>query len=130
MDPKTIPAEVPIALEGACTLALECWRLDRISILLKDSAEGAGLRHAVRRISETLDAMGIQIVDFAGRAYDPGMVPEVVAVQEGRGQPDGDAAVEETIAPTITWCGQVIKNGQIIVKGRPRRSPELTEASE
>jgi hypothetical protein len=122
MDPETIPAEVSIALEGACTFALECWRLGRISLLLKDRTEGAGLRHAVRRISETLDAMGIQIVDFAGRAYDPGMVPEVVEVREEPGLPDGNAVVEETIAPTVTWRGQVIKNGQIIVKGTPGKS--------
>jgi hypothetical protein len=130
MDPTTVPTDVPIALEGACTFAIECWRLGRISILLKDSAEGAGLRHTVRRINETLDAMGIQIVDFAGRAYDPGMVPEVVEVREEPGLPDGHAVVQETIAPTVTWRGQVIKNGQIIVKGTPRRSPEFTKAKE
>jgi hypothetical protein len=130
MDPKTIPAEVPITLERACIFALECWRLGRISVLLRDSAEGAGLRHAVRRINETLEAMGIQIVDFAGRAYDPGMVPEVVQVREEPGLPNGHAVVEETIAPTVTWRGQVIKNGQIIVKCTPEKSPKFTQASE
>src|SRR5260370_22600212 len=131
MDSKSVPAELPIALEGACTFALECWRLNRMAVLLKDRAEGAGLRYAVGRIGETLDVMGIQIVDFAGRAYDPGMVPEVVEIREGAGLPDDShAAVEETIAPTIIWRGQVIKNGQIIVKGRRGTSSEFTEARE
>ena len=130
MDPKTIPGELPIAIEGVCTFALECWRLRRIAALLKDHSEGPGLRHAVRRINETLDAVGIQIVDFVGQAYDPGMVPEVVEVREGPGLPDGHAVVDETIAPTVTLRGQVIKNGQIIVKRAHGRLQGLTEAIE
>ena len=90
MNSKTIPAELPMDREGACALSLECWRLSLIAELLRDSNEGAGLRHAVRRITETLKGMGIQIVvDFAGRTYDPGMVPEVVEVREDQGLPEG-----------------------------------------
>lgn len=130
MDPKIIPEKLPITVEGACTFALECWRLSRIAVLLNDSGEGAALRHIVRRISGALDAMAIEIVDFAGRAYDPGMVPEVVEVLEEHGLPDGQAIVDETIEPTITWCGQVIKNGQIIVKRPFQRPQELNERVE
>ena len=52
--------------------------------------------------------MGIEMVDFAGRTYDPGMVPEVVEVREDQGLPDGLAVIDETIAPTVTWHGQVV----------------------
>ena len=82
MNSKTIPAELPIAVEGACTLSLECWRLKGIAELVKEGNEGSGLRHAIRCITETLEEMGIEVVDFAGRVYDPGMVPEVVDVRE------------------------------------------------
>jgi hypothetical protein len=54
-----------------------------------------------------------------GRPYDPGMVPEVVDVREDQGLPDGHAIIEETVAPTVTLRGQVIKAGQIIVKRSP-----------
>jgi hypothetical protein len=130
MNSKTIPAELPMPVEGACTLSLECWRLRRIAELVKDSKEGSGLRHAVRRITETLEVMGIEVVDFAGRTYDPGMVPEVVEVREDQGLPDGLAVIGETIAPTVTWRGQVVKPGQIIVKRSPVRPQESTGVAE
>ena len=122
MNSKTIPAELAMAVEGVCTLSLECWRLSRIGKLLKNSNEGTGLRHAVRRITETLEGMGIEVVDFAGRTYDPGMVPEVVEVREDQGLPNGHAVIDETIAPTVTWRGQVVKPGQIIVKRSPGKT--------
>ena len=115
MNPKTIPSELAIDADGACAIALECWRLNLIAESLKDSNQGAGLRHAVRRITETLKGMGIEVIDFSGRPYDPGMVPEVVEVRN-QGLPDGHTIIDETIAPTVTWRGQVIKPGQIIVK--------------
>jgi hypothetical protein len=130
MSSRTIPVELPITLDAACALSLECWRLSRIADLLRDSNEGAGLRHAVRRITETLKGMGVEVVDFAGRTYDPGMVPEVVEVREDQGLPDGHAVIDETIAPTVTWRGQVVKLGQIIVKGSPVRPRDHTKAVE
>ncbi len=60
--------------------------------------------------------MEIEIIDFTGRIYDPGLVPEVVEIRLDDTLTDGHAVVEETIAPTVTWRGQVIKPGQIIVR--------------
>jgi len=71
--------------------------------------------------------MGIEIAGFAGRLYDPGLVPEVVEVRQDDGLSDGHAVIEETIAPTVTWRGQVVKPGQIIVKRSPLRPHEDTE---
>jgi hypothetical protein len=116
MNSKTIPAELPIAIEGVCTVSLECWRLMRIADLVKVGNAGLALRHAARRIAEALKEIDIEVVDFAGRNYDPGMVPEVVEVREVPDLPDGHAVIDETIAPTVTWRGQVVKPGQIIVK--------------
>jgi hypothetical protein len=120
MNATVVPDDLAISVEGACDISLECWRLGQLGQLQKDSSDGAGLRHAARRITETLSAMGIEIIDFAGRIYDPGLVPEVVEVRQDETLPDGHAVIEETIAPTVTWRGRVIKPGQIIV----RRSPQ------
>jgi len=129
MDSMTIPTELTMDADDACALSLECWRLSLIAEVLKDSNQGPALRHAVRRITETLKGMGIEVVDFVGRPYDPGMVPEVVEVREDEGLPDGRAIIDETIAPTVTWRGQVIKHGQIIVK-RSSLSQEHTKVVE
>jgi hypothetical protein len=111
-----VPDELAISVEGACDISLECWRLGKLAESQKDSNEGADLRRAVRHIAETLNAMEIEIIDFADRIYDPGLVPEVVEVRLDDTISDGLAVVEETIAPTVTWRGQVIKRGQIIVR--------------
>src|SRR2546430_12724236 len=119
MNAMVVPHELAISIEGACDISLECWRLSQLAELQKDSSDGAGLRHAARRITETLNAIGIEIIDFAGRIYDPGLVPEVIEVRQDEMLPDGHAVIEETIAPTVTWRGQVIKSGQVIVKRSP-----------
>ena len=124
MNSRTIPPELSIAVEGACTLSLECWRLKGIAELVKEGTEGSGLRHVIRCITDTLAEMGIEVVDFAGRTYDPGMVPEVVDVREDPEMPRGSAVIDETIAPTVTWRGQVVAPGQIIVKRSPLRQQE------
>jgi hypothetical protein len=126
MTSKAIPDELPITLEGACNISLECWRLSRIAESLKNSSEGMALRHAVRSIKEALNVIGIEIVDFSGRIYDPGMVPEVVEVHLDDTLPDRHAVIAETVAPTVTWLGQVVKPGQIIVKRSTQGPPEIT----
>jgi hypothetical protein len=118
------PAELPLAMEEACKIAVECWRLGRIAELLKDSDQAVGLRHATRRIREALSAVDIEILDFAGRIYDPGLVPEVAEVRDDEGVPGGQSIIEETVSPTLTWRGTIIKVGQIIVKRSPSRSVE------
>ena len=128
MSLEKIPVELLLSIEGACSLSLECWRLGRIAEQSQDDVERAGLRHVVRRISETLKEMAIEAIDFAGRSYDPGMVPDVVEVIECNGSPEG-IIVDETIAPTVTWRGQVIKSGQIIVKRTLAPSQETPKAT-
>lgn len=111
-----VPSELPIALDRACVLSLECWRLSRIADVLSDSQEGLGIRRAVRSIAAALKSIGIEIVDFGGRAYDSGMAPEVIEVREGDSSVEDRVIVDETIAPTVIWHGQVISAGQIIIK--------------
>jgi hypothetical protein len=126
MNAMVVPDQLAISVEGACGLCLECWRLNKLAELQKDSNEGARLRHAVRRITETLNGMEMEIIDFAKRIYDPGLVPEVMEVRLDDTLPDGHAVIEETIAPTVTWRRQVIKPGQIIVRRSPLRPAEIT----
>lgn len=126
MKSRSIPAELQVPLEGACTLSLECWRLRRLAEQVGDANAGLVLRHAIRRITEILEDMGIEVVDFVGRTYDPGMVSEVVEVREDQGLLDGEAIIAETITPTVIWRGQVVSSGQIIVK---RSTPQSQERS-
>jgi hypothetical protein len=124
MSATEIPSELSIAMESACAVAVECWRLKRASDLTKDSGMSSTVRHAVRRLTTTLEALGIEVLEFAGRPYDAGMVPEVVEVRDDP-EEASQALVEETVVPTITWRGHVVMPGQIVV----RRSSASAEAS-
>lgn len=126
MDSHIIPPLLPIPIESARALSLECWRLNQAVELLKGTNGAPGLRHAVRRITEVLATMDIEIIDFSGRAYDPGMVPEVVEVREDAATPAGAERIDETIAPTVIWRGQVLSPGKLIV----RRAPLASESTE
>ncbi len=130
MKSNDIPDELPIALDDARALSLECWRLRRLGEHVRDSSTGSGLRHAVRHITDTLAKMGIEVLDFAGRTYDAGMTPEVVEVKNDGALPDGHAIIDETIAPTVIWRGQVISPGQIIVRRSAKISQESNEVVE
>lgn len=124
MNPNMIPTELPITLKGACVLSVECWRLRRLAEQVMDISAGAGLRHAVRCITDTLLQKGIEVVDFVGRAYDPGIAPKVVEVLEDPDLVDGHAIIEKTIAPTVIWRGCVVRPGQIIVRHATTKSEE------
>jgi len=130
MSVGPIPSELSIALEGVCVLSVECWRLRRISEFTKDAQTKAGLRHAVRHVTDALAQLGIEVIDFAGRAYDAGMVPEVVEIRHDPQVPDGQAVVDETVSPTITWSGRVVDRGQIIVKRSGAPSEHSNEVLE
>jgi hypothetical protein len=129
MSATGVPSELSIATEGACALAVECWRLKRASELTKDASAKSVIRHAVRHLTETFEGLGIEVIDFVGRPYDAGMVPEVVEVREDLERLD-HAVVEETVAPTITWRGQVVIPGRIVVRRSGASSVESSGVRE
>ena len=130
MSESQMPSELSISLEAACELSVECWRLRHLSELTKDANTRGALRHAVRHMTEMLEKLDIQVVDLAGRAYDAGMVQEVIEMRQDVEMADGRAMVEETVAPTIIWRGQVVHRGQIIVKRSGATSRESSEVGE
>lgn len=122
MGTPNIPTEIAIGMADIRALGTECWRLGRMA-QGADGATGAGLRYAFRRLNEILRGTEVEVVDLTGRAYDPGMVPEVVEIRDDLDLPSGHSVVDETIAPTLTWRGTVISAGQIVVRRSTAPSP-------
>ena len=100
------------------------------SELAQDANAKGVLRHAVRHITEILEKLEIQAVDLTGRVYDAGMVQEVIELRRDPDIVDGSAMVEETVAPTITWRGQMVHRGQIVVRLLSAKSRESLEVHE
>lgn len=116
MNTSTLPIEISLSRQNAITLAIESWRLSRIAALLGNVQEGTSLRYAARQLSEVISEIDIEIVDMVGRAYDPGMAPEVVDVRHDPNLGEGAAIIDETVSPTILWRGQVIESGQVSLR--------------
>ena len=89
----------------------------------------AVVRYAVRHLTATVGDLGLEVIDFVGQPYDAGMVPEVVEVREDCEAPD-EAVVEETVEPTITWRGQVVVPGRIVVRRFATSSVESSGGGE
>ncbi len=109
------PDEVTISLEQACRMALACWRLQQALPSLPEG-QSVAVRYAVRSLAETLSSMGLEIIDLCGRAYDPGLAPDVVDVVHDEGAEHASALVAETVAPTIEFRGLVVRAGQVVVR--------------
>jgi hypothetical protein len=129
MNASDIPTELPITMDAVCALSLECWRLRHLSEQMQDGHAGPGLRYAVRHIAEALEKLGIEVLDLSGRPYDPGMAPEVVEVKEDASLQAGQAMIDETVSPTVTWHKHVVRPGQIIIR-RSVGNPQSPEAAE
>ena len=113
---QTLPSSVSVSSDGVCALYSEIWRLEQLAELLVDRIQSASARRIARQIRAGLAEIDVEIIDYAGRPYDPGMVPEVLDVQLVDGVADVGDTVSETIEPTLVWRGQVLRRGQIVVR--------------
>jgi hypothetical protein len=94
MTGSQLPLELSISLETACELSVECWRLKRLSEFTQDENTKRAVRHAVRHMTEILGKLDIQVVDLTGRAYDAGMVQEVIEMRQDAEMADGCAMAD------------------------------------
>src|SRR4051812_40632072 len=113
---QALPSSVSVSSDGVCALYSEIWRLEQLAELLVDRIQSASARRIARQIRAGLAEIDVEIVDYAGRPYDPGMVPEVLDVQLVDGVADVGDTVSETIEPTLVWRGQVLRRGQIVMR--------------
>ena len=130
MSSQNVPDELPISMQAVCTLSQEYWRLNHLADLLKDSNEGVALRRIVRSLYGILTGLEIEVIDLTGRPYDPGMVPDVIDIREDRKLADGLSTIDEYIAPTVAWRGQIVKPGKIILRRSYVATPDNSKAVE
>jgi|GEM_PF-1751942 len=84
------------------------------------------MRRAYRHIDSILDALqqlGIEIIDPVGRLYDIGMALKVVAFEPTAGISGRE--IKETIKPSVTWRGNFLQMGEVIVGTPENMTPEF-----
>ena len=113
---QSLPNSVAVSSESIYALYSEIWRLEQLAEVLIDRIQSASVRRIARQIRAGLAEIDVEMVDYTGRPYDPGMVPEVLDVQLVEGAAKVGDIVTETIEPTLLWRGQVVRRGQIVVQ--------------
>lgn len=113
---ESLPNSVAVSSESIYALYSEIWRLEQLAEVLIDRIQSASVRRIARQIRAGLAEIDVEMVDYTGRPYDPGMVPEVLDVQLVEGTAKVGDIVTETIEPTLLWRGQVVRRGQIVVQ--------------
>jgi hypothetical protein len=111
---EELPQTVPVSLLALAELAVEWWRLDRWA----GGAEGEGVhaRHVARRLARFLSEYGVEVLDVAGRAYEPGLAVEVLDAFTDARLPPGSQVIDETVAPVVLFRGTVVRHGQVVVR--------------
>ena len=110
-----LPQTVPVSLNALAELAVEWWRLDRWAN--GTEAAGAHARHVARRLAKFLSEHGLEVLDVAGRAYEPGLAVEVLDAFGDARLPHGSQVIDETVAPVVLFRGTVDRHGQVVVRG-------------
>jgi hypothetical protein len=97
-------------------LAIEVWRINnrvmKAATGLTD-IQKRGLDSSLQKFVKFLDHYDVKIVDHTGEKYNEGMNVEVLSFEK---DPNVKVStIKETIEPSITCKGHVIKKGKIIV---------------
>ncbi|GEM_PF-664027 len=110
---EVVPTRV---IQALATIATNAWRT-RNKMTDEDTGEAKDeMKRAYRHIEalfEALSEIGIEIRDMQGRAFDSGMALKVISFEPTPGLSREEIA--ETIKPTVTWQGELIQMGEVIV---------------
>jgi hypothetical protein len=122
--------ELPITLGNCVALATEVWRLNEAAESFATSQVSMSVRYSVRQLNRILEDLNITILNVKGRPYEAGLIQEVVDVVEDDSLPVGKQFIEEVVAPTIAWRGQIVQPGQITIRRSSLGSPSSSGATE
>lgn len=108
--------ELPLGVEEIVDLATEVWKIEqRISKASENMPEihQKGLSSSVNRLKSYLNKYDVEIQDYTGQKYNDGLNFDVLSREQ---DPTLEfAIVKETVEPTITCRGRVVKRAKIIL---------------
>lgn len=102
-------------------LAVESWRFSRLfsRALTKLDAGEAGryvnqLRYFQNKLQESLQAVGLHVVNVEGQAFEPGMAATALNLDEFA--PDDALLVEQMLEPIIMGSEGIKKQGTVTLR--------------
>lgn len=97
-------------------LAVEIWRIqNRLSKAAADlpDTQKRGLESSIQKLQKYLDTFRIEIIDHTNQKYNEGLNVNVLSFEI---DPNTVAPIiKETIEPTITCDGKVVRKGKVVV---------------
>lgn len=115
--PQQAGVDVKVALTNIATNA---WRARNKMVDSDNGETKEEMKRVYRHIEaqfDSLNQIGVEVRDFRGRPYDAGMALKVISFEPQPGLSKDE--VVETIKPTVTWNGQLLQMGEVIV-GTPQ----------
>ena len=76
------------------------------------------LNYYAKKVSKSLDAFGIRILDLEGKAYDPGMPVSPINIEDF--EAEDQLFIQQTVEPIIMMDDAVLKMGTVLL-GRNER---------
>ncbi|RYG57878.1 MAG: hypothetical protein EON56_01350 [Alphaproteobacteria bacterium] len=102
-------------------IAVECWRFSRLfgKVVSKLDAGESGryinqLRYFQRKVEESLDSIGLKLVNVEEQPYDVGMAAS--ALNSGDFAPDDVLVVDQMLEPIIMGPDGLRKQGTVMLR--------------
>lgn len=109
-------SDIPLGVEEITELATEVWRIEqRIAKVGSkvDDIHKKGLDNSIQRLKRYLQKYDVEIHDYTGQKYNDGLNLDVLSREIDR--TIQFPIVKETVEPTITCRGRVVKKAKIIL---------------
>jgi molecular chaperone GrpE (heat shock protein) len=109
--------EITPETKNLIDLATEAWRIEskiskidsRISEIQKKSLE-----NSAQKIKRIIDQYDLEVRDYTGTKYNPGITGiEVISVEKNKDAIED--TVKETLEPAILFKGQIVKKAKVII---------------
>lgn len=102
-------------------IAVESWRLSRLFVRViskLDAGDGGRytnqLRYFQKRLQDSLESVGLKLVNVEGQAFDPGMAAS--ALNLGDFGPDDLLLVDQMVEPIIMGPDGLKKQGTVMLR--------------
>lgn len=109
-------SDIPVGVEEITDLATEVWKIEQRLAKAGDSITDIhkkGLDNSIQRLKKYLQKFDVEIHDYTGQKYNDGFNFDVLSREQ-------DSLltypiVKETVEPTITCRGRVVKKAKVIL---------------
>jgi hypothetical protein len=108
--------DIPLGVEEIVDLAVEVWRMEqRLTKASENIPEihQRSLSNSISRLKNYLNKYDVEIHDYTGQKYNDGLNFDILSREQ---DPTLQSPiVKETVEPTITCRGRVVKRAKIIL---------------